>query len=172
MQPTKNDLPQATREKVTPILARLLADSLDLYSQCKQAHWNVRGAGFMALHELFDGLGTEVNAATDIIAERILQLGSPASGTVRVAAASSRLKEYPLTIGSGDQHVEALSSVLAAFNTMLHHAIDETDSAGDTVTTDILTGVARGLDKQLWFVEAHLPVADTGTQSRLSSVKS
>ncbi len=158
MHQTKNGLPLSTRENVVSSLTFLLADSLDLYSQCKQAHWNVRGPGFIALHELFDRLSTEVNLASDTIAERILQLGGTAPGTVRVAAADSRLKEYPITLGTGEQHAEALSLSLAEFNTMMRNAIDETADLNDAITTDMLTGIVRGLDKQLWFVESHLPM--------------
>jgi starvation-inducible DNA-binding protein len=167
MHPTRNNLPQETRAKVIPILASLLADSADLYSQCKQAHWNVRGEGFIAVHELFDKVSAEVNEATDMIAERMQQLGSSVSGTVRASASQSRLEEYPLeAIGTTNQHVDALSRVLSTFNTSLLKAVEETDEVGDIVTSDMLTTIVRGLDKQLWFVESYLAVSTTEAQKQ------
>lgn len=155
-QTTKNDLPSANRKKLNLLLSQLLADGIDLHYQTKQAHWNVKGENFIALHELFDLLATEVSLAVDTIAERIMQLGGSAQGTVRVAAKKSRLKEYPLDAVDSQQHVDALSSALAAFNKAARKAIDETAALGDAVSADMFTSMTRGLDKQLWFVESHL----------------
>jgi starvation-inducible DNA-binding protein len=155
-QATKNDLSAATRKKMNLLLGQLLADGLDMYSQAKQAHWNVKGENFIALHELFDALATEISLAVDTIAERIMQLGGSAQGTVRMAAKKSRLKEYPLDAVDGQSHVDALSSALAAFNAQLRKAIDDSSAAGDAVTADMFTSITRGLDKQLWFIESHL----------------
>lgn len=159
MHPTKNDIPLVKRDKIASILNRILSDAIDLGLQTKQAHWNVKGDNFIALHELFDQVYTEVAAAVDMIAERIVQLGGTAEGTVRVIAKQSRLKEYPLAIADSGKHVEALSSAIAAFNAPARKAIDDTGALGDAITADMLTGIVRGLDKQLWFVESHLPVA-------------
>ncbi len=156
MFPTKNDIPSAKRKKLTTILNQLLADSIDLKSQTKQAHWNVKGEDFIALHLLFDTIATEADVVVDTIAERVVQLGEIALGTARVAAKQSRLKEYPLTIIEQHKHVDALSTAIATFNSYARKAIDESDELGDKITADILTGIVRGLDKQLWFVEAHL----------------
>lgn len=153
---TKNDIPAASRKKLNVILSQILVDGVDLYSQTKQAHWNVKGENFIALHELFDSLAHEVREAVDTIAERIMQLGGNAQGTVRAAAKKTRLEEYPLDITDGQQHVEALSSALAEFNKYARKAIDESADLGDAVTADIFTGITRNLDKQLWFIESHL----------------
>lgn len=155
-QTSKNDLPAATRKKLNLLLGQLLADGADLYSQTKQAHWNVKGENFIALHQLFDSLASEVSDAVDTIAERIMQLGGSAQGTVRVSAKKSRLSEYPLDAVDSQQHVDALSSTLALFNKHARKAIDESDALGDAVTADMFTSIVRGLDKQLWFVESHL----------------
>lgn len=155
-QTTKNDLSAATRKKMNLLLGQLLADCIDMYFQTKQAHWNVKGANFIALHELFDSLAGEVGEAVDTIAERIMQLGGSAQGTIRVAAKKSRLKEYPLDAVDEQAHVDALSSALAAYNSQLRKAIDDSSQAGDAVTADMFTGITRGFDKQLWFVESHL----------------
>lgn len=159
MQPTKNDISLTKRKQLIDILNQILSDAFDLYSQCKQAHWNVKGESFIALHELFDQAATEVLTAVDTTAERVKQLGGQALGTVRVAAETSHLKEYPLTAVDSEAHVQALSSALAAFNAHARKAIDETAALGDAVTADILTGIVGGLDKQLWFIESHLPEA-------------
>lgn len=159
MQPTKNDIPVSKRKQLIDILNQLLSDAIDLGSQCKQAHWNVKGENFQTLHEAFDALATEVVAAVDMTAERVKQLGGQALGTVRVAAKESRLKEYPVQAVDALTHVQALSDVLAAFNFHARKAIDETADLGDAVTADMLTGIVSGLDKQLWFIESHLPAS-------------
>lgn len=156
MFPTKNDIPAAKRAKLTDLLGKLLADAIDLKYQAKQAHWNVKGENFIALHELFDKVSTAADEAVDLIAERIVQLGGEAKGTVRDAAKKSRLKEYPLGIADGQQHAAALSSAIAAFNTQSRKAVDDTGDLGDAITADMLTQITRGLDMLLWFVESHV----------------
>ena len=153
---TKNDLPGPARLKLVEILNARLADCKDLQTQIKQAHWNVKGPHFIGLHELFDKINEEVDEYVDEIAERAVQLGGVAEGTARVVAKRSTLPEYPLDIADGHSHVEALSSALAAFGKAARKAIDETDTLGDKDTADLFTEVSRGIDKWLWFVEAHL----------------
>ena len=153
---TKNDLPEATRVKVIEILNSRLADCKDLQTQTKQAHWNVKGPNFIGLHELFDKINEEVDEYVDEIAERAVQLGGVAEGTARVVAKRSSLPEYPLNIADGRSHVEALSSALAAFGKGARKAINETNDLGDLDTADLFTEISRGIDKWLWFVEAHL----------------
>src|SRR5262245_44580229 len=115
MYKTRNDMPEATRLKVIEILNARLADCFDLYSQTKQAHWNVKGPSFIALHELFDEVASTVLEYVDLIAERVIQLGGVAEGTARSAAARSTLPEYPLDIAAGHDHVEALAQALSSF---------------------------------------------------------
>ncbi len=153
---TKIDINKGNREKIIEILNARLADSSDLKSQAKQAHWNVKGMSFIALHKLFDQVATEVEGYTDLIAERITTLGGTAIGTVRAAAANSTLSEYPLEITDGADHVDALSSALADFGKKVRQNIDETDELGDKDTSDLFTEISRGIDKSLWFVEAHI----------------
>lgn len=151
---TKNDLPQATRAKVSDLLNHRLADCVDLQTQCKQAHWNVKGASFIALHQLFDDINTDVQGYVDLLAERVVQLGGIAEGTSRMVAARTTLEEYPM-VSESVAHVDALSSALAAFGGLARKAIDQVDELGDADTVDILTEISRGIDKWLWFVEAH-----------------
>lgn len=156
MHNTKIDISKETREQVIGLLNARLADSLDLKSQAKQAHWNVKGIHFIALHELFDQVATEVEAFTDLIAERVTTLGGTAEGTVRIAAEKSTLNQYPLEITDGRDHVDALSTALADCGKRVRANIDEADEAGDMDTADLFTEVSRGTDKLLWFVEAHI----------------
>jgi len=153
---TKIDLAEVKREKLIAILNQRLADAADLKSQAKQAHWNVKGMNFIALHELFDQVSIEFDTHVDDIAERITTLGGTAMGTVRLAAQNSSLSEYPHEIANGADHVDALSSALADFGKKVRANIDEADELGDMDTADILTGISRSTDKQLWFVEAHI----------------
>ena len=152
---TRNDLPVASRTQVADLLNRRLADALDLQSQCKQAHWNVKGPQFIALHKLFDDVYADVAEYADLLAERIVQLGGVARGTVRDAAETSELDEYPPAISSGEDHVKSLSAALAAFGSRMRRAIAETDDLDDAAAADICTEITRGTDKWLWFVEAH-----------------
>jgi starvation-inducible DNA-binding protein len=153
---TKNDLSEATRVKAIELLNARLADCKDLQTQTKQAHWNVKGPSFIALHELFDKVNDEVEDYVDEIAERAVQLGGVAEGTARMVAKRSSLPEYPAHAADGRSHAEALSSALAAFGKAARKAIVEANEFGDLDTADLFTEVSRGIDKWLWFVEAHL----------------
>jgi starvation-inducible DNA-binding protein len=153
---TKNDLSEGTRSRVIELLNARLADAIDLQTQTKQAHWNVKGPSFIALHELFDKVNEDVAEYVDGIAERAVQLGGVAEGTARMAAKRSSLSEYPANAADGRSHVEALSSVLAAFGKSVRKAISDANDFGDLDTADLFTEISRGTDKWLWFVEAHL----------------
>jgi starvation-inducible DNA-binding protein len=155
MYETENDLPKNTRESLNELINQRLADAIDLQAQMKQAHWNVKGPHFIGLHELFDEIAEDVEKYVDMIAERVVQLGGIARGTVRVAASRSRLEEYPLDIADGSAHVEAVARALSTFGREARMTIDETASLDDADTADIFTEISRGIDKWLWFVEAH-----------------
>jgi starvation-inducible DNA-binding protein len=153
---TKNDLPEAARVKAVELLNARLADCKDLQTQIKQAHWNVKGPSFIALHELFDKINDDVEEYVDEIAERAVQLGGVAEGTARMVAKRSSLAEYPANLVDGRSHAEALSAALAAFGKAARAAISEANDLGDLDTADLFTEVSRGIDKWLWFVEAHV----------------
>jgi len=155
MYETMNDLPKPARITLNQLMNERLADAVDLQSQVKQAHWNVKGPNFIGLHKLFDEVDEAVESYVDLIAERIVQLGGIAEGTVRVAASRSRLPEYPLDIAEGTAHVEALARALSTFGQTARATIDETDALDDKDTADIFTEISRGIDKWVWFVEAH-----------------
>jgi starvation-inducible DNA-binding protein len=151
---TKNDLPEATRLEVIGLLNQRLADCIDLQTQCKQAHWNVKGPTFIALHKLFDEINEDVEAYVDLIAERIVQLGGIAEGTIGAVEGRSSLIDYPLALSTGAEHVAALSDALAAFGRTARVGIEEMNELEDAGSADILTEISRGVDKWLWFVEA------------------
>ena len=153
--PTRNDLPEKVRAGAVELLNQQLADALDLALQAKQAHWNVKGPSFIALHELFDTVVDELLEHADDLAERAVELGGTAFGTVRIAAKASRLPEYRLDIGSGQDHVAALSAAIATFGASARAGIDAATALGDAATADLFTGISRGVDKLLWKVEAH-----------------
>ena len=156
MYTTKNDLPEPARTRLIELLNARLADAVDLQTQMKQAHWNVKGPNFIALHELFDKINEDVEEYVDLIAERTVQLGGVALGTARSIVQRSQMREYPLHIANGRDHVDAVSSALAAFGKSVRAAIDASDELKDKDTADLFTEVSRGTDKWLWFVEAHL----------------
>ena len=153
---TSIDLPEPVRAKVGDLLQQQLADAIDLQSQAKQAHWNVKGPRFRMLHELFDDVAEIAEEAVDELAERAVQLGGTARGTVRLAAKESRLSEYPLDAVSGEAHVTAVSDALAAYAKQLRASIEEAEDLEDAGTADLFTQLVQNADKHLWFVEAHL----------------
>ena len=152
---TRNSLPKKICVEITVLLQERLADSIDLMMQAKQAHWNVKGRNFIALHELFDKVYTDAGTYVDVIAERIVQLGGTAYGTIRVAAKQSILPEYPLDISSGKNHVAELAHAIAFYGKLIRKAIAHASRLEDADTADIFTEVSRGADSNLWFVEAH-----------------
>lgn len=152
---TKIDLSEKSRRGIVDLLNQTLADIIDLGSQTRQAHWNVKGPSFIALHELFDEAYEKLDELTDEIAERIVQLGGTAYGTVRVAAKQSLLGEYPLDIFAGDDHVDTLSSRFARFGKAVREGIDAAGKLGDANTADLYTEVSRDTDMLLWKIEAH-----------------
>jgi len=152
MNPTKNDLSNELRSKISTLLNEQLANLINLQLQSKQAHWNVKGPSFIALHELFDSVASDVTEFIDTVAERIVALGGTAEGTLAAVTSRSKLPAYPLTITSGREHVDALSSAMAAVGKGIRAAIDTAAELGDADTADLFTGISRDLDKKLWFV--------------------
>ena len=155
MYTTKNSFPEKTRIQIIGLLQGHLSNSLDLVTQAKQAHWNVKGPDFISLHQLFDKIATESAEYGDLIAERIVQFGGVAEGTLRVAAKRTELPEYPLNISTGHEHIGALAHTLASYGEGIRGAIGKADELNDKDTADILTQISREVDKNLWFVEAH-----------------
>jgi len=156
---TRIDVAPEVRQQMIGVLNQQLAQTLDLYTQTKQAHWNVKGTSFFQLHELFDKVAEDVFGFVDTIAERATALGGYACGTARMAAANSSLPEYPREAIDGRQHLEALIDRFARCVAANRKALDDAQNKGDAATADIFTDVARAADKALWFLEAHLQAA-------------
>jgi starvation-inducible DNA-binding protein len=155
MVQTRNDLPTETRKKNCLLLNERLRDSIKLGLNAKQAHWNVKGVNFIALHKLFDEVYAATQEFVDEIAERITALGGLADGSVP-ALNKSHLPDHPVHQVDWKAHVAAMADELAAYGKLIRKDIDETAANGDAGTSDLLTGIVRDVDKHLWFVEAHL----------------
>ena len=153
---TSVDVPATDRAKVIKLLNQHLADASDFWSQAKQAHWNVKGPDFWQLHKLFDEVAGEAAAWVDDLAGRVTALGGYATGTIRMAATSSRLPEFPTDITDSMVYVKAVATRLASFTNSAREAIDATDKLGDADTADLFTEISRCADKYLYFLEAHL----------------
>ena len=156
MHPTHNTLPEHTRSQVIEILSARLMDSSDLYFQAKTAHWNVKGPNFIGLHKLFDKLAECAAEWSDLIAERLVQLGGQAEGTVQVVTERTSLEPFPPTIVDEHEVVHAISAVLGQFGELVRDGIEKTEELEDMGSSDLLIDVARDVDKILWFVESHL----------------
>jgi starvation-inducible DNA-binding protein len=155
MYKTANTLPEQIRSRSVDLLNRHLAAAIDLHAQIKQAHWNVRGPTFIAIHELFDKIADVVEEYSDKIAERAGTLGGTAEGTVQIAAGRSFLEPYRLGVADEKAHIAAVTAALESFGGSARNAIDESDQFGDIDTSDLFTEVSRGIDYQLWLVESH-----------------
>ena len=156
MFPTSVSIPEQRRVQVIQILNARLADSIDLKTQAKQAHWNVKGMAFYELHLLFDSVAGHLEDASDLLAERVTALGGVAEGTARQTAARSSIPEYPLEAVRGSDHVLALSTRLAQAANAMRQNIDDCINLGDQATGDIFIELVRAADKDLWFLQSHL----------------
>src|SRR5262249_11870371 len=160
MHQTKNDLPSNTRNVSIDLLNARLADTIDLALATKQAHWNLKGPRFIAIHEMLDGFRTQIDEHVDTMAERAVQLGGTALGTTQVVAKATTVTPYPTDIYKIEDHLAALIDRYAKVANATRKAIDQSDEAGDADTADIFTAASRDLDKALWFLEAHVQEAD------------
>ena len=156
LYPTGNDLNSNSKTVAIELLNARLADGIDLALLTKQAHWNLKGPQFIALHEMIDGFRTEIDGHVDTMAERVVQLGGTALGTTQAVASATTLSAYPTGIHKQEDHLHALIERYAKAANQVRAAIDEADDAGDADTADIFTGYSRALDKALWFLEAHV----------------
>jgi len=138
------------------LLNQLLANTLDFKLSAKQAHWNTKGANFIALHELFDKVSAQVDEYADMLAERAVQLGGLAQGSLATVAEQSVLPVYPVDLHEGSDHIRALSGLIGMLADAHRQAINTSANAGDMVTADLFTEITRGLDKLHWFIRSHL----------------
>lgn len=156
MHETFSDINKSTRTKMVDLLNQQLVDTLDLHSQLKQAHWNVKGMNFIAVHELFDAVADAVLGFSDMIAERVTALGADAQGTSRTVASYSTLPELPSDLEGSVAFLTEVAKRIGKYTESSRKAIDTADEAGDMVTADLFTEVTREMDKQLYFVESHI----------------
>jgi starvation-inducible DNA-binding protein len=159
MYKTHIDLASNVRAAAIDELNAALADSVDLSAQLKQAHWNVKGPNFIALHKLFDEITVNAREWTDTIAERVTALGGTAVGTITESVKRTRLPAYPIDISAGQDHIAALTTALSTYGKHIRAAVESTTELGDAGTADLFTGISRGVDQYLWFVEAHAQAA-------------
>lgn len=156
LRPTRIDMPAEIRLDVVMRLNQTLACTVDLRSQVKQASWNIKGKDFASLHTLFVTLATELEVCSDLVAERIAVLGGVVMGTVRTATLESELPEYPSALVEGNDHVLALVERFAHYAKMIRSAITLATDVEDAGSAAVYTDISRGIDKQLWLLEAHL----------------
>ena len=153
---TKISLPEKNRVELIALLNVTLAGVSDLYIQLKHAHWNIKGLEFIALHKLFDEQAELIEAQVDTVAERVTALGGTALGTVQDIVSNTQLKTFPANIFTAKMVIEHLAHNFAILGEMARQNIAKAEQYGDIVTGDIYIGLARFLDKNLWFLEAHL----------------
>jgi starvation-inducible DNA-binding protein len=156
MHHTRMNLPEKQRIELVSMLNSSLASTADLYIQLKQAHWNIKGMEFIALHKLFDELAEEVEGKVDEIAERITSLGGTALGTIQYTVKNSQLRIYPVNIFAAKDHLEHLTHNCAILGELSRDNIKKAETLGDYATSDLYIEIVRSLDKSLWFMEAHL----------------
>ena len=163
---THNGISRDTRQALVDLLNARLAAAIDLRVQAKQAHWNLRGPRFIALHELFDQVASAGSSFQDLLGERVAQLGGYAAGTIEAVCASSSLATYPVELSREADHVRCMTDALARFTASARAGVSECENLEDVATADILTEITREADKLLWFVEAHLDERGLGGETR------
>jgi len=153
---TRMSLPEKDRVEIIAMLNKSLASTADLFAQLKQAHWNIKGPQFIALHKLLDEIAERAEEQVDIIAERIMSLGGTALGTLQEAVKNTQLRTYPVDIFVMKDHIEHLSHNFAILGELSRNNIDASEKIGDMCTSDLYIDLTRMLDHNLWFLEAHL----------------
>lgn len=156
MHETQNDTKNNAKKVSIETLQARLVDGIDLALAIKQAHWNLKGPQFIAIHLMLDGFRDEMDEYNDTVAERITQLGGTARGTTQAVSSETKLTAYPLDVYAIADHLAALIDRFSAYANAVRQNIDDTDDAGDAGTADVFTQISRGVDKQLWFLEAHV----------------
>jgi starvation-inducible DNA-binding protein len=148
-------LKQNVRSQMVDLLNETLADTIALTLAVKQAHWNLKGRGFIGVHELLDEVADRLRGGADLMAERAVILGGHAHGTVETVGEKSRVEPYPTDAVKIADHIEALKSRFLAVGETVRNAIKAAGDAGDDDTADLFTEVSRALDKDAWFIGAN-----------------
>ena len=150
-------LSENVRGEMASLLNETMASGIDLTLAVKQAHWNLKGSGFIGVHELLDDVADRMRDRVDLMAERAVIMGGVAKGTLQDVAGSSKLDPYPDSIIDITEHLQHLSDRFVSYGRQVREAIESADEAGDEDTADLFTEVSRGIDKDAWFIGANLP---------------
>lgn len=156
MYRSPSPLSEQSRAPIAASLNERLADGLDLHSQIKVAHWNIKGPQFAALHPLFETFATSLANHNDSIAERAVTLGAKAYGTIRHVAKASRIPEYAQETVKDLEHVKLLADRFDVYLNGLRESRGVAEGHKDTDTVDLLTGVITEFEKHTWFLRATL----------------
>jgi starvation-inducible DNA-binding protein len=156
MYKSPSHLSESARASVARSLNELLANGLDLHSQIKVAHWNIKGPGFAALHPLFETFAVGLAAHNDSVAERAVTLGAKAYGTARHVAAHSKITEYPQETTRDLEHVKLLAERIEQYLVQSRATRAVAEGQSDTDTVDLLTAVISEFEKHAWFLRASL----------------
>lgn len=156
MYTSPSRLPEEARSAISQTLNARLADGLDLHSQIKVAHWNIKGPQFASLHPLFETFAISLATHNDALAERAVTLGGRALGTARHVAARSRLPDYPQETTRDLEHVRLLAERIELYLDGVRESRSVAEKHSDTDTVDLLTGIATEFEKHAWFLRASL----------------
>jgi starvation-inducible DNA-binding protein len=165
LHPTRLNIPPEIRVYLITLLNQTLACTVDLRSHVTQAYWNVKGTDFIPLHVLFATMASELDVYANLVAERIAVLGGVTRGTARMAATQSMLPEYPSDLVEGNAHVLALAERFAFYAMALRAGISRATDVEDAGSAAVYTDISRGVEKRLWFLEAHLHQCGVGVDS-------
>ncbi len=156
MHHTRQSIQERERMDLVNMLNQTLASTSDLYAQLKHAHWNIKGPQFIAMHKLFDEIAEEVEGHVDTIAERITALGGTAFGTIQDVVKNTQLRVLPNNVFTLEQLLEHITHNFAILSELARECMDRSEELDDMATNDVYVDLARSLDKNLWFLEAHI----------------
>lgn len=153
------NLNQDVRTKMVDLLNARLVDTIAITLAVKQAHWNLKGQGFIGVHELLDDVADRLRESADLMAERAVILGGFAKGTIEVVSDKAEIEAYPVEISDLEDHVQALKERFMVLGGAVREAAETAEDAGDDDTADLFTEVSRTVDKDAWFIGANAKAA-------------
>ncbi|MFN3021118.1 Dps family protein [Chryseobacterium sp. TY3] len=138
------------------VLSVLLADEHILYTKTRNAHWNVEGPDFHAMHLFFESQYDELEEIIDEVAERIRQLGQMAPGSLKEFIQLTNLSEKKLTKNDSQSFIKALLEDQEAIITYIREAVEKMEDSKDFGTEDFLVGLLEKHEKMAWMLRGHL----------------